>query len=83
MAKEKMKFETAFGRLEALVAELEGGALSLDESLEKYEEAVRALGLCRKMLGEAERKIEILTKDEKGNLRTDPASIEANKEGKS
>ena len=76
MAKEKMKFETAFKRLEDLVAELESGELSLDDSLERYSEAVKALALCRKMLEEAEKKIEILTKDEKGNLKTMPSSQE-------
>ncbi|MEW6359603.1 MAG: exodeoxyribonuclease VII small subunit [Planctomycetota bacterium] len=84
MAKEKaMKFETAFTRLEELVKELEGCDLSLDESLDKYGEAVKALKLCRKMLDEAEKKIEILTKDEKGNLQTKPASIDADKDDES
>ncbi|NOZ22384.1 MAG: exodeoxyribonuclease VII small subunit [Planctomycetes bacterium] len=76
MAKEKVKFEAAFSRLEELVGELESGELSLDDSLEKYGEAVKALKLCRKMLGDAEKKIEVLTKDEKGNLQTQAASLD-------
>ena len=73
MATEKMKFETAFARLEQLVGEMESAELSLDESLEKYSEAVKVLKICRKLLDEAEKKIEILTKDEKGNLKTKPS----------
>ena len=80
MAKQKMKFETTFGRLEELVGELESGDLSLDESLAKYGEAVKALKLCRKMLQDAEKKIQILTKDEKGNLKTETASLGIDKE---
>ena len=83
MAKGKVKFETALSRLEELVAELESGELSLDESLEKYGEAVKALKLCRKMLDEAEKKIEILAKDEKGNLKTEPASLDTDEERES
>ena len=75
MAKDKMKFETAFGRLEELVGELESGELSLDQSLDKYGEAVKVLKLCRKMLEDAEKKIETLTKDEKGNLQTKPSRL--------
>lgn len=83
MGKEKARFETAFGRLEELVAEIEEGGLSLDDTLEKYSEAVKALKLCRKMLGDAEKKIEALTEDEKGNLKTKAASLGAEKEDES
>ena len=37
----EMKFEEALKRLEKIVEELENGSLSLDESLEKYEEGIK------------------------------------------
>ena len=82
MAKQKMTFEKAFTRLEELVSEIEGGELSLDDALTQYGEAVKALHLCRKMLAEAEKKIEVLLQDEKGDLKTKAASLDTDEEGK-
>jgi len=73
MAKQKMKFEEAFRRLEEIVAELESGDLSLDESLAKYEAGVKMLGVCRGILEQAEKKIEMLIRDSQGDLKTQPA----------
>lgn len=60
------KFEQAMARLEAIVAELEKGDLSLDESLKIFEEGVRLSKHCLKVLEEAERKIEVLVQDKNG-----------------
>jgi exodeoxyribonuclease VII small subunit len=60
------KFEQAMARLEAIVAELEKGELSLDESLKIFEEGVRLSKHCLKVLEEAERKIEVLVQDKNG-----------------
>ncbi len=43
-------FETALQRLEAIVAELEGGQLGLEESLARFEEAVKLLGIPYRVL---------------------------------
>lgn len=62
---EPQRFEDVLTRLQALVAQLEGGQLSLDASLAAFEEGV---GLSRQgaaMLDEAERKIELLLRDER------------------
>ncbi|MCP9440294.1 MAG: exodeoxyribonuclease VII small subunit [Nitrospira sp.] len=61
-----VKFEQAMARLEAIVAELEKGDLSLDESLKIFEEGVRLSKHCLKVLEEAERKIEVLVQDKNG-----------------
>ncbi|MCS6896833.1 MAG: exodeoxyribonuclease VII small subunit [Nitrospira sp.] len=61
-----VKFEQAMARLEAIVAELEKGDLSLDESLKIFEEGVRLSKHCLRVLEEAERKIEILVQDKNG-----------------
>jgi len=53
-------FEKALARLEAVVGELEGGRVSLEESLKKYTEGMELSAYCAKKLGEAEKKIEIL-----------------------
>ena len=68
----EMKFEDALKRLEKIVEDLEGGSLSLDESLEKYEEGIRLSKACAKKLEVARKKVEILLKSEDGSLELKP-----------
>ena len=58
---EELDFETAFQRLEATVAELEGGQLGLEESLARFEEAMKLRDLCARKLKEAEARVEEYT----------------------
>jgi exodeoxyribonuclease VII small subunit len=62
------KFETALKRLEEVVRRLEGGDLSLEESLKAFEEGVRQASFCMKKLNEAEKKVEILLKQKDGSF---------------
>jgi len=59
-------FEAALKQLEEIVQRLERGELSLEESLTCYEEGIRLSRLCHMKLEEAERKIEVLVKDTRG-----------------
>ena len=73
MTKE-MKFETALDKLEEIVRKLEEGDLPLDDSLKMFEEGVKLARFCGSRLDVAERKIEILMKNEEG--RIEPAPFE-------
>ena len=73
----KVKFEKVFKELQEITAALEQGDLPLDECLAKYEAGVKALRVCRQILDEAEKKIEMLTKDEEGKLTTKPFEAES------
>jgi exodeoxyribonuclease VII small subunit len=73
----KVKFEKVFNELQEIIAALEQGDLPLDECLAKYEAGVKALRQCRQILNEAEKKIEMLTKDDEGKLATKPFKPEA------
>ena len=75
--KKKMKFEDALQRLEEIVEELEAGELSLDASLARFEEGVKLTRLCRNKLDQAQRKVEILLKDENGELQRAPFDEES------
>ena len=66
----KQKFEDALKALEGVVEQLEKGDLSLDETLSEYESGVKLYKQCISLLEAAERKIQILVKDENGTLRT-------------
>ncbi len=71
-----LKFEDALARLEEIVHTLESGNLPLEESLKAFEEGIGLARRCAKYLEEAERRIELLTKDEAGLLKTRPFSLE-------
>ena len=66
----KVKFEDAVKRLEDIVGRLEKGDLSLDETLSEYENGIKLYKQCVALLENAEKKIQILVKDENGILRT-------------
>ncbi len=64
-----LTFEKALADLEQIVAKLEKGGLSLNESLALFEKGVKMSRFLKAELDKAERKVEILLKDEKGSLR--------------
>jgi len=57
---EALTFEEALAKLEGIVARLERGDCTLEESLALFEEGARLRGLCLSLLAEAERKIQVL-----------------------
>jgi exodeoxyribonuclease VII small subunit len=75
MAKEK--FEEALGRLEDIVKRMEAGDMTLEESLKAFEEGIKLAGLCSRKLDEAERRVEILLKQEE-ELVIRPFKVEEN-----
>jgi exodeoxyribonuclease VII small subunit len=62
------KFETALKKLEEVVKRLEGGELSLDDSLKAFEEGVKQAAFCSKKLNEAEKRVELLLKQKDGGF---------------
>jgi exodeoxyribonuclease VII small subunit len=60
----KDKFEEALGRLEDIVRRMEAGDMTLEESLKAFEEGIKLARLCARKLDEAERRVEILLKQE-------------------
>ena len=76
----EMKFEDAIEKLEKIVAELEEGGLPLEKSLKRFEEGIKLSRFCSNKLKEAERKIELLTKNAEGELETKPFDAEETKE---
>jgi exodeoxyribonuclease VII small subunit len=60
--KKPLNFEVQIEKLEVLVAQLENGNLSLEDSIKAYEEGVKIAQACQATLKNAEQKVEILTK---------------------
>ena len=71
------KFETALKKLEELVKKLEGGELSLDDSLKAFEEGVKLAGFCSTKLKEAEKRIEVLTRQKDGTFTRDKFHLDS------
>ena len=66
------KFEKDLEKLEEIVGALEEGELPLDEALKRFEEGIKLAKRCEKALADAEKKIEILTKNAEGKLEAQP-----------
>lgn len=56
--KERLSFEKALSRLETIVEKLDDESLSLEESIELYEEGIVLSKQCSQTLEEAELRIE-------------------------
>lgn len=67
-----IKFEEAMTKLEDAVRLLESGNLTLDESIEKYEEALKYVKICNEALENAEQKVKILTENTDGTVSDRP-----------
>jgi exodeoxyribonuclease VII small subunit len=71
-----LSFEKALEDLEKIVEKLEKGGLSLSESLALFEKGVKLARFLREELEKAEKKVEILLKDEKGEVKEEPFDLE-------
>ena len=58
--KKNINLEKSLADLEALVAELEGGELSLEDAMKKFEQGIKLTRTCQNILKDAEQKVEIL-----------------------
>lgn len=67
----KRSFEESLERLEQITEELEGGNLSLEESLKKFDEGVKLADYCNQKLQEAQEKVNLLLK-KNGRLQEVP-----------
>ena len=55
-----ISFEKAWEKLEKITKKLDDGNLTLETSLQLYEEGIRYARTCLSLLNEAEKKIEVL-----------------------
>lgn len=69
MTENNLKFEEAMKRMEEVVKELEDGELTLDKSLEKFEEGVKLYRYCVQKLEEIEGKVLVIMNDQNGELQ--------------
>ncbi len=79
MNNEKITFEESMQRLEQIVRAMEQGDITLDESLNLFQEGTELVARCEKLLDEAELQIKKIMPDEHG----EPVEVEFSDESKS
>lgn len=65
-------FEASLEALEQIVQQLESGDLPLEKSLELFEQGIRLSRDCQERLSQAERRIEVLLRDNQGRPVVSP-----------
>jgi exodeoxyribonuclease VII small subunit len=63
---DELPFEEALKKLEAIVEDMEGGELPLEQLIAKFEEGTKLARVCQARLADAELKIKQLDKDADG-----------------
>ncbi len=73
-AQKTVSFEAAMTELDQLVTDMEGGKLSLEDSLAAYKRGAELLSFCRGKLDDAQQQVRVL---EDGVLKDFSAGIDA------
>lgn len=81
----RLKFEEAMERLDQIVEAMESGEIGVEESIGQYEEAMNLASHCRKILDDAELRIQKIQENAAGQPETEPfdppEGAEANEAG--
>lgn len=77
----EQNFEKALAELEEIVAKLEEGGVALQESLSLFEKGIKRARFLRAELDKAEKKTEILLKDDQGEIKPEAFELSENEPG--
>lgn len=75
-AKKKQAFEERLAQVEALIADMESGALALEDALKRYEEGMAALTALEKELQSAQQRLTVLRTAADGTEEEVPLEVE-------
>ena len=71
----KNDFESSLSELDLIVKRLEGGELTLDESIAAFEKAMSLVKVCNEKLEAAEQRVRILAESADGSVSDAPFDI--------
>ena len=74
--KNNVTFEEALLSLDEAVSKLEGGSLTLDESLATFENAVKLIKICNEKINSAEQKVKMLIENAEGTVTDVPFDLD-------
>lgn len=69
--KPAFNFEQSLAELETIVKSMETGDLTLEQSLQQFEQGIKLSVLCQEALTVAEQKVELLVEDAEGRLEAE------------
>ncbi len=72
---ETLSYEEAYEKLEAAVAALQDGQMSLEQALQHYEEGMKLAQYCNELLQQAELRVQQLSVDNEGVLLVQPLDV--------
>lgn len=72
-----MDFESSMKELENIVAQMENGSLTLEDSIAAFQKGISIAGKCSKMLDDIEKKITILTETGHGEINETDFSVDS------
>ena len=75
---EQLTYEEALSRLEEIVSHLERGDLSLETSMQRFEDGIALSRICARRLAVAEAKIQKLVVDDGGDIYVEPLTATVN-----
>ena len=70
MSKKILSFEMALRKLQEITGELENNELGLEKAISRYEEGVRLAQHCEALLANMEQRVEMISKNLDGTLKT-------------
>jgi exodeoxyribonuclease VII small subunit len=79
--KDPRKFEDELADLEGIVSEIDSGELSLEESIAAFERGVALVRSLNQTLDEVERRVEVLIRDSRGELKRSPYQGDLGRDG--
>lgn len=71
-AESAASLETSLERIQSIVTEMESGKLPLDTLISRFEEGVGLVKACQQKLDAAEKRIEIVVKNARGEASVEP-----------
>ena len=74
--KKKLTFEERLSQVEALISDMESGALGLEDALKRYEEGMAALTALEKELQSAQQRLTVLRSAADGSDEELPLEVE-------
>lgn len=68
----QLNYEQAYDLLQEIVQQIEQGQVGLEESVARYEEAMKMIAHCRRILQQAEQKVLLLQQNSQGHVSLEP-----------
>jgi exodeoxyribonuclease VII small subunit len=76
--KKSPTLETAMQRVSEIVASMESGDMPLEKLIESYEEGIGLVKACQEKLDAAEKRIQIIARNARGEVSLEEFDAEAN-----